>query len=171
MPMPGIIKRTCRQIASTVPWANIPLTKSRKLDTSGWQNYKPEAGVVNFYQYRDSLTAHVDQSEVDSVRPLISISLGESCIFLAGGTTRNQKPIPFLLNSGDVIIMAGDARRVFHGVPRIIEASCRAPFDWSQHANGRSVQDFLKGTRLNINVRQVFSEDTQNLQTGDGQSR
>lgn len=31
-------------------------------------------GVINFYQLRDSLTAHVDQSEVDAVRPLVSFS-------------------------------------------------------------------------------------------------
>ena len=171
MPMPRIFQRTCQQIASTIPWSSIPLTKRGILDTSGWQNYKPEAGVVNFYQYRDSLTAHVDQSEVDSVRPLISISLGESCIFLAGGTTRDQTPISFLLNSGDIIIMAGDARRVFHGVPRIIEESCRTRFHWSQYQNGDKVQTFLKGTRLNINVRQVFPEDAHNLQNGQDQDR
>lgn len=160
MPMPETFRKICQQVASSIPWKQIPLAKNGQLDTSGWQNYKPEAGVVNFYQYRDSLTAHIDQSEVDSVRPLISISLGESCIFLAGGTTRDQKPIPFLLRSGDVIVMAGESRRVFHGVPRIIEQSCKNTFDWSGHVDGQKIQDFLKGTRMNINVRQVFSEDT-----------
>lgn len=157
MPMPDIFRKICQDIAHSVPWNDIPLTKELPLDTSGWQNYKPEAGVVNFYQYRDSLTAHIDQSEVDSVRPLISISLGESCIFLAGGPTRDQKPIPFLLRSGDVIIMAGEGRRVFHGVPRIIEGACQAAFDWSHHTDGDRISGFLKGTRININVRQVFS--------------
>lgn len=158
MPMPDIFRETCQKIAHSVPWSEIPLSKNEPLDTSGWQNYKPEAGVVNFYQFRDSLTAHIDQSEVDSVRPLISISLGESCIFLAGGLTRDQRPIPFLLRSGDVVIMAGEGRRVFHGVPRIIEDGCQTAFDWSNHTDGDRITKFLRGTRININVRQVFSE-------------
>lgn len=158
MPMPQVFRETCQNIASTMPWSEIPLANDSQIDTSDWQTYKPEAGVVNFYQYRDSLTAHIDQSEVDSVRPLISISLGESCIFLAGGKTRDVKPIPFLLESGDVIIMAGEGRRVFHGVPRIIESRCSAHFDWSHYEDGRQIDNFLQGTRININVRQVFSE-------------
>lgn len=158
MPMPTVFRETCQQIASVLPWSRLPLAKDQQLNTSDWETYKPEAGVVNFYQHRDSLTAHVDQSEVDSVRPLISISLGESCVFLAGGKTRDVKPIPFLLESGDVIIMAGEGRRVFHGVPRIIENRCRANFDWSQWEDGKAIQEFLQGTRINVNVRQVFSE-------------
>jgi alkylated DNA repair protein alkB family protein 1 len=161
MPMPLSFRETCHRISSSIPWAELPLVKAAQVDTSAWQTYKPEAGVVNFYQYRDSLTAHVDQSEVDAVRPLISISLGESCIFLAGGKTRHDIPIPFLLQSGDVIVMAGDSRRVFHGVPRIIEDSCKVDFDWAQLEDGKKIAEFVKGTRLNINVRQVFSDQTQ----------
>lgn len=163
MPMPQIFQDTCQHIASALPWSKIPLVRSRELDTAGWENYKPEAGVVNFYQNRDSLTAHIDQSEIDSVRPLISISLSESCIFLAGGPTREQKPIPFLLESGDVIIMAGEGRRVFHGVPRIIEGSCRTAFNWGHHPDKEKIQTFLQGTRINVNVRQVFSRDTEHV--------
>lgn len=160
MPMPEVFKQTCQQIASTLPWGKLPLAFDGQLDVSGWKVYKPEAGVVNFYQHRDSLTAHVDQSEVDSVRPLISISLGESCIFLAGGKSRDVKPTPFLLASGDVIIMAGEGRRVFHGVPRIIENHCKTTWDWGTSEDGSKVEEFIKGTRININVRQVFSETT-----------
>lgn len=36
------------------------------------KEYHPEAGVVNFYQLKDSLTAHVDKSEENQSAPLIS---------------------------------------------------------------------------------------------------
>ena len=34
----------------------------------------PDTGIVNFYQTRDTLMGHVDRSELDPYRPLISIS-------------------------------------------------------------------------------------------------
>lgn len=34
----------------------------------------PDTGIVNFYQMKDSLMAHVDRSELDNSRPLVSIS-------------------------------------------------------------------------------------------------
>jgi alkylated DNA repair protein alkB family protein 1 len=44
-------------------------------DIDRWsQDYTPDGGVINFYQLKDSLTAHIDQSEVDAVRPLVSFS-------------------------------------------------------------------------------------------------
>ncbi|KAI9245357.1 hypothetical protein BDA99DRAFT_549239 [Phascolomyces articulosus] len=46
---------------------------------NGWKNtyrgsdYKTEAGVVNYYQYRDTLMGHVDRSELNMEAPLVSI--------------------------------------------------------------------------------------------------
>jgi alkylated DNA repair protein alkB family protein 1 len=44
-----------------------------------WQNnyrgedYVPEAGIVNYYQLKDTLMAHVDRSEINMDAPLVSI--------------------------------------------------------------------------------------------------
>lgn len=44
-----------------------------------WKNvyrgsdFKAEAGVVNYYQYRDTLMGHVDRSELNMQAPLVSI--------------------------------------------------------------------------------------------------
>lgn len=44
-----------------------------------WKNtysaaqYQPEAGVVNYYQYKDTLMGHVDRSELNMDAPLVSI--------------------------------------------------------------------------------------------------
>ena len=93
---------------------------------------EPDAGIINYYQEKDTLMAHVDRSEVCATSPLVSISyarnqrvsistyhdsrLGCAAIFLAGGQTRDTEPVPILLRSGDVLIMSGPAcRRVYHG--------------------------------------------------------
>lgn len=49
-----------------------------------------------------------------------SSSFGQSAIFLIGGKSKQVKPTPLLLRSGDVVIMAGDARLAHHGVPKIL---------------------------------------------------
>ncbi|ORX90003.1 hypothetical protein K493DRAFT_340280, partial [Basidiobolus meristosporus CBS 931.73] len=54
--------------------------------------FSPEAGVINYYQLKDSLMAHVDKSEINMDAPLISFSLGHSCIYLLGGATRDITP-------------------------------------------------------------------------------
>ncbi len=118
-------------------------------DPSLW---KPEAGIVNFYQPGDSLTAHQDKSEVNSVAPLLSISIGLDCIFLMGTEDRAEKPIALRLESGDLVIMSGPSRRSFHGVPRVIPDSLPSYLaeDWGHFG------DHLSHTRVNINIRQVF---------------
>lgn len=35
--------------------------------------WRPEAGIVNFYHYKDSLTAHQDRSEINTEAPLVSL--------------------------------------------------------------------------------------------------
>ena len=51
---------------------------------------------------------HRDDSELIETKPIVSISLGCSAIFLIESkpfqSTEVSKPIPVLLNSGDVII-------------------------------------------------------------------
>ena len=36
-------------------------------------NWRPEAGIVNFYHYKDSLTSHQDRSEINTEAPLVSL--------------------------------------------------------------------------------------------------
>ena len=83
--------------------------------------YKSDAGIINLYGLKDTLMAHQDKSENDSESPLVSISIGHSCVFLIGTEDRNDQPIPIILNSGDSLVMFGVGRRRFHSVPRILE--------------------------------------------------
>ncbi|ORY02811.1 hypothetical protein K493DRAFT_207828 [Basidiobolus meristosporus CBS 931.73] len=132
-------------------------------DGSGYVNryegdkYKPEAGVINYYQLKDSLMAHVDKSEINMDAPLISFSLGQSCIYLLGGATRDVPPVAIYLRSGDMMAMCGPCRAAFHGVPRILEGTLPDHLkpnpedpDWDIYA------DFVNEARINVNIRQVF---------------
>lgn len=105
--------------------------------------------------------------------------LGNAAIFLIGGLTRDTEPVPILLRSGDVIIMSGPAcRRAYHGVcnlalheqlvirlllgvPRILENSLPHHFEVSEADTrwGGAYAEYLRTTRININVRQVFPKD------------
>ena len=52
---------------------------------------------------------------LDPFSPLVSISLGHAAIFLLGTSSRQVTPRPIILRSGDVLIMAGDGRKCYHG--------------------------------------------------------
>ena len=110
---------------------------------------KPEAGIINYYQLKDSLTAHVDRSEKNMSVPLISFSVGNSCVYLIGGKTREEPVTAIILNSGDALIMSEKCRKNYHGVPKILEY-CTEDLKESQFC------EQIKNSRININVRQVF---------------
>ncbi|CAO3686307.1 unnamed protein product [Umbelopsis ramanniana] len=136
----------------------------RQGDGFRWQNnykgdsYLPEAGIVNYYQLKDTLMAHVDRSELNMEAPLISMSLGHKCIYLIGEQTRDTKPHAILLQSGDVMAMTGTSRSAFHGVPKILDdgPSFLQPGtidecipDWDLYG------EYVSKARINLNIRQV----------------
>ncbi|KAJ7632537.1 hypothetical protein FB45DRAFT_912725 [Roridomyces roridus] len=156
------LAEVCRKAVNAVDWKQVygPTDASDWGESGpGWQtwdqDYEPDAGIVNFYQTKDTLMAHVDRSEVCATSPLVSISIGNAAVFLIGGLTRDSDPVPILLRSGDVVIMSGPTcRRAYHGVPRILENTL------PDHLTGQGpwapYEDYLTTTRININVRQVF---------------
>lgn len=75
---------------------------------------------MNYYHMDSTLSGHTDHSEKDLAQPLLSLSFGQSAIFLIGGTTKQTRPKALLLNSGDIVIMSGDSRLAYHGVPKIL---------------------------------------------------
>ncbi|PNY03214.1 alpha-ketoglutarate-dependent dioxygenase alkb-like protein, partial [Trifolium pratense] len=64
----------------------------------------------------DTLGGHLDDMEADWSKPIVSLSLGCKAIFLLGGKSREDAPIAMFLRSGDVVLMAGEARECFHGL-------------------------------------------------------
>jgi hypothetical protein len=86
------------------------------------QMLTPEAGIVNYYPSGTNMGGHLDDAELTMEHPIISISLGLSALFLIGGRRRQDKPTPILLRSGDVLVMSGESRYCYHGVPVILPA-------------------------------------------------
>jgi alkylated DNA repair protein (DNA oxidative demethylase) len=122
------------------PWPPIP-----EIALAAWANLAngappPEACLVNFYDTSARMGLHQDRDEEDFSAPVLSLSLGDSCLFRVGGTKRGDKTRSFDLNSGDALILGGPARLAFHGVDRIKAGSSKL---------------LASGGRLNLTLRRV----------------
>jgi alkylated DNA repair protein (DNA oxidative demethylase) len=100
----------------------------------------PEACLINHYRGKARMGLHRDEDEADFDAPIVSVSLGDSAIFRLGGLTRRDPTVSFPLHSGDVLVMSGPARLIYHGIDRILPAS----------------SDLLpEGGRINLTLRRV----------------
>lgn len=98
----------------------------------------PDSCLVNFYGKDSKMGLHQDNNEADLSWPVVSISLGDEALFRVGGPNRGGKTQSLWLTSGDVAVLAGDARLHYHGIDRIkFGSSTLLP----------------KGGRLNVTLR------------------
>ncbi|KAK6178861.1 hypothetical protein SNE40_011351 [Patella caerulea] len=88
--------------------------------TINYPQYCPEAGIVNYYHLDSTLGGHTDHAEFEQGAPLISFSFGQEAIFLLGGLTKEVKPTPMFLKSGDICVMWKECRLAYHGIPKIL---------------------------------------------------
>ena len=79
----------------------------------------PDCCLINYYGEGARMGMHQDKDEADFKWPVLSVSLGDAGQFRIGNTTRGGKTEALWLESGDVVIMGGDARLTYHGVDRI----------------------------------------------------
>ena len=79
----------------------------------------PQACLVNFYDAAAKMGLHQDRDEEEFSAPVVSVSLGDACLFRVGGTKRNMPTTSFRVESGDVVVLGGEGRLAFHGVDRI----------------------------------------------------
>ena len=61
-----------------------------------------------------------DRDERDFAAPVVSLSLGDTCLFRIGGLRRSDPTHTVRLSSGDALVLGGEARLAFHGVDRIL---------------------------------------------------
>ncbi|XP_076979320.1 nucleic acid dioxygenase ALKBH1 isoform X2 [Tamandua tetradactyla] len=143
----------------------------------GFQGFQAEAGILNYYRLDSTLGIHVDKSELDHSKPLLSFSFGQSAIFLLGGLKRDEAPIAMFMHSGDIMVMSGFSRLLNHAVPRVLphpegetlprclETSLPAVLPTDSVVEPCSVEDwqvcasYLKTARVNMTVRQVLAAD------------
>ena len=84
-----------------------------------------ETCIVNWYaEETGKLGDHVDNSEskeaLASGYPVVSLSVGASCVFRIGGLERRGPYEEYLLESGDLVVFGRSKRLAFHGVKRIV---------------------------------------------------
>lgn len=121
-------------------WPPIPDTLLKLWNGVSGYAHPPEACLVNFYSADAKMGLHQDRDEADLEAPVVSVSLGDSCLFRIGQTTRDGRTVSFRLNSGDVVVLGGEGRLCFHGVDRIYPGS----------------STLLKnGGRINLTLRRV----------------
>jgi DNA oxidative demethylase len=79
----------------------------------------PEACLINYYEPNAKMGLHQDRDEEDFAAPVVSLSLGDSCLFRVGGLKRGDPTRAVRLSSGDAVVLGGECRLAFHGVDRI----------------------------------------------------
>jgi len=82
--------------------------------------FRPDAAIVNLYSHSAHLGLHQDGEE-PSDAPVVTISLGDACVFRMASVERRTGPfVDVEFGSGDLIVFGGPNRRIFHGVPKIL---------------------------------------------------
>lgn len=105
--------------ATGVPWPPIPDRLIQLWQEVADHPIEPEACLVNFYDAAAKMGLHQDRDEQVFDAPVVSVSLGDTCLFRVGGTKRGDPTMSFKLDSGDVVVLGGQSRLAFHGVDRI----------------------------------------------------
>jgi len=101
----------------------------------------PEACLINWYREGSKMGLHVDNDELAVNAPVVSVSLGDPAMFRIGETKRGGPTTGVKLFSGDVVVLAGEARRCYHGVSKLYYGeSALVP----------------KGGRINLTMRRVY---------------
>ncbi len=108
------------------PWPAMPevmerLAKAAAREAS-FENFEPDACLMNRYEPGSRLTLHQDRNEVDYTAPIVSVSLGVPATFLWGGAERSDPTRKVPLVHGDVVVWGGVDRMRFHGVADMKEA-------------------------------------------------
>ncbi len=122
------------------PWPEIPTDVLAIWDAVSGCDKSPEACLVNFYDDTARMGLHQDRDERDFSAPVVSISLGDTCLFRVGGLTRKDPTRSFRLESGDVLVFGGESRLRFHGVDRLYPGTSTL---------------LRQGGRINLTLRRV----------------
>ena len=121
-------------------WPPIPDIVLAAWQTLARYPHPPEACLVNVYGPAARMGPHQDRDEEDFAAPVLSLSLGDACLFRIGGTRRSDPTRSLRLCSGDAVVLGGEARLAFHGVDRIIPSTSTL---------------LPEGGRINLTLRRV----------------
>ncbi|WP_405673113.1 alpha-ketoglutarate-dependent dioxygenase AlkB family protein [Streptomyces sp. NBC_01530] len=139
-PFPGWLDELARQAVAdalgTPPAAACDIPPA-PAPAPRWVPY--DIALINFYDGDARMGMHRDGDE-KSDAPVVSLSLGDTCVFRFGNPETRTKPYTDVeLRSGDLFVFGGPSRLAYHGVPRV-------------HAGTAPPELGLTG-RLNITLR------------------
>jgi alkylated DNA repair protein (DNA oxidative demethylase) len=122
------------------PWPPMPEAVLRAWRDLAGYGAPPEACLINVYAPTARMGLHQDRDEQDFAAPVVSLSLGDTCLFRVGGSNRGDPTRSFRLASGDAVVLGGPARLAFHGVDRIMPGTSTL---------------LPEGGRINLTLRRV----------------
>ncbi|MEU3598770.1 alpha-ketoglutarate-dependent dioxygenase AlkB [Streptomyces sp. NPDC006798] len=114
------------------------------------RGYTPDTALINFYDDTARMGMHQDKEE-RSGAPVVSLSIGDSCLFRLGNSVSRGRPHTDVeLVSGDLLVFGGPSRFAYHGVPKVYPGT-------ADPACG------LPRGRLNITLRETGLRDGEPL--------
>jgi alkylated DNA repair protein (DNA oxidative demethylase) len=122
------------------PWPAMPDVVLAAWTALAGYPHPPESCLINYYGPEAKLGLHQDRDERDFAAPVVSLSLGDTCLFRIGGLKRNDPTRTIRLASGDALVLGGKARLAFHGVDRILPGTSTL---------------LPEGGRINLTLRRV----------------
>jgi DNA oxidative demethylase len=122
------------------PWPQMPAILLDAWRALAAYAHPPEACLINIYGPDAKMGLHQDRDEHDFDAPVVSLSLGDTCLFRVGGTKRGDPTRSLRLASGDALVLGGEARLAFHGVDRIMPGTSTL---------------LPEGGRINLTMRRV----------------
>src|SRR5262249_8585713 len=122
------------------PWPPMPDIVLEAWAALAGYPHPPESCLINYYGAEARMGLHQDRDEADFAAPVVSLSLGDTCLFRLGGSKRGDPTRTIRLASGDAVVLGGAARLAFHGVDRIIPGSSTL---------------LPEGGRINLTLRRV----------------
>ena len=122
------------------PWPPMPDVLLEAWRELARYPHPPQACLVNLYGPDARMGLHQDRDEDDFAAPVVSLSLGDSCLFRIGGLKRSDPTRSLKLASGDACVLGGEARLAFHGVDRIMPGTSTL---------------LPEGGRINLTMRRV----------------
>ncbi|MGW1463521.1 alpha-ketoglutarate-dependent dioxygenase AlkB family protein [Streptomyces sp. NPDC002308] len=115
-------------------------------DEAAGRAYAPDAGLVNFYDATARMGMHQDREELSGA-PVVSLSLGDTCVFRFGNTEDRGRPWTDVeLESGDLFVFGGPSRFAFHGVPKVYPGTA-------------GPDTGMRAGRLNLTLRETGLDD------------
>jgi len=122
------------------PWPPMPALLLNAWRELAAYAQPPEACLINIYGPAAKMGLHQDRDERDFNAPVVSLSLGDTCLFRIGGLKRSDPTRSVRLASGDAVVLGGEARLAFHGVDRIMPGTSTL---------------LPEGGRINLTMRRV----------------